>query len=76
MKQRSRRYIEQGIEWIPIAEFATEFHKTRPTIMRWFQDGLLARLGYTARRDLSGHWFIGQPLIPRSEQAASSKSAV
>ena len=46
---------------LTITEVAREFNKTRKTIHEWCQSGFILQLGYTVRRDATGHWFLTPP---------------
>ena len=60
----TRSYIENGVMWIPVAQMAREYHKSKDTIKRWIEDGFILQLGYTVKRDPSGYWLIGKPMQP------------
>ena len=68
----SKSYLENGVIWVPVAELAREYHKSRETIKRWIADGFILQMGYTAKRDPSGHWYVGKPIAQSSQSEQSA----
>lgn len=54
---------EDGYNWRTVSEVAREYQKAPITILRWCQEGFLLTLGYRLKRDTTGHWLIGCPVI-------------
>lgn len=50
--------------WVPVSEFAKEYNKASWTIVRWIREGFIFSLGVRVKRDVSGYWYIGKPVLP------------
>lgn len=47
--------------WMPISVVAKEYNRHPESIRRWCENGFLIELGFTIRRDETGHWIVGIP---------------
>jgi hypothetical protein len=53
--------VTEEITWVPLSVIAQEYKRDIETIRRWAHSGLLVEVGFTVRRDLTGHWSVGVP---------------
>ena len=47
--------------WLSVSHIAREYNRTPRQMRNWCANGLLIELGYTIRRDETGHWIVGVP---------------
>jgi hypothetical protein len=49
------------ITWVPIAVIAAEYQRTPQMIRNWVRSGLIVEIGFSVRKDITGHYIIGVP---------------
>lgn len=65
----SRHHYDHGMVWVPVADFAREYHKSRTAIKNWIADGFIFTLGFRVKKDVKGNVYIGKP---QSESTVTS----
>lgn len=53
---------QNGILWVKLSDFARVYNRSSDAIRLWCESGFCVELGFTVRRDVTGHWLIGVPL--------------
>lgn len=53
-------HTEGGTLWVPLSDIAKEFSRPRQTIAIWCRTGFILTIGYRAKRDHKGHWYLAQ----------------
>lgn len=54
--------IRQGsLVWLPLSDIAREYNRHPEAIRQWCKSGFIIELGYSLRRDETGHWIVGVP---------------
>jgi hypothetical protein len=54
-------FRQEEFVWLPISAIAREYNRDPESIRRWCLNGFMIELGYTIRRDETGHWIVGVP---------------
>jgi len=62
--------MTEEITWVPVAEIAAEYQRTPQMIRNWVKSGFIVEIGFSVRKDITGHYIIG---VPTSEYRNFSK---
>jgi len=54
--------MTETLIWLPISAIAREYQKTPQMIRNWVRSGFILEIGYSVRRDVTGHFIIGVPV--------------
>lgn len=49
------------ITWVPVSVIAAEYQRTPQMIRNWVRSGFIVEIGFSVRRDVTGHFIIGVP---------------
>lgn len=49
------------ITWVPVSMIAAEYHRTPQMIRNWVRSGFIVEIGFSVRKDVTGHYIIGVP---------------
>jgi hypothetical protein len=49
------------ITWVPVSVIAAEYQRSPQMIRNWVRSGLIVEIGFSVRRDITGHFIIGVP---------------
>lgn len=53
-----KKHVEGDTVWLPLAVVAREFRRPRQTMITWCKTGFIFSIGYRAKRDPKGHWYL------------------
>ena len=53
-----KQHTEGDTVWLPLAVVAREFRRPRQTMITWCKTGFIFSIGYRAKRDQKGHWYL------------------
>jgi len=53
--------MTQEITWVPVSVIAAEYQRTPQMIRNWVRSGFIVEIGFSVRRDMTGHFIIGVP---------------
>jgi hypothetical protein len=53
--------MNEEITWVPVAVIAAEYQRTPQMIRNWVRSGLIVEIGFSVRKDVTGHYIIGVP---------------
>lgn len=56
-------WVDEPLQWLPIAAFAREWNRSTQTIHRWIHDGTLLENGFRVYQDPGGKWWIRKPNV-------------
>jgi len=65
--------MNDEITWVPVSVIAAEYQRTPQMIRNWVKNGLIVQIGFSVRRDVTGHFIIG---VPTSEYLKFAKQKV
>ena len=66
--------IERELTWVPVSVIAAEYQRTPQMIRNWVRSGFIVEIGFSVRRDVTGHYIIGVPTADY-EKCANAKYA-
>jgi hypothetical protein len=49
------------IIWVPVSVIAAEYQRTPQMIRNWVRSGFIVEIGFSVRKDITGHYIIGVP---------------
>ena len=53
--------MKQEITWVPVSVIATEYQRTPQMIRNWVKSGFIVEIGFSVKKDVTGHYIIGVP---------------
>jgi hypothetical protein len=53
--------VTEEITWVPVSVIAAEYQRTPQMIRNWVRNGFIVEIGFSVRRDVTGHYIIGVP---------------
>jgi hypothetical protein len=53
--------MSHEITWVPVSVIAAEYQRTPQMIRNWVRSGFIVEIGFSVRRDVTGHFIIGVP---------------
>lgn len=53
--------MKDDITWVPVSIIAAEYQRTPQMIRNWVRSGFIVEIGFSVRKDITGHYIIGVP---------------
>jgi hypothetical protein len=64
------------VKWVPLSVIAIEYNRVPAAIRQWCSNGFILELGYSLRKDSTGHWIVGVPFSLWDKFGESAKTAI
>jgi len=53
--------MTESLIWLPVSAIACEYQKSPQMIRNWVKSGFIIEIGFSVKRDVTGHFIIGVP---------------